>query len=241
MPTALEEAWWGAGRTGAQLPGEQQTAFRGTVGYTGPGDIYTKKEFQKGKKAYKKSGQDFGSYLSAIAGSIGAEDIGSKLQEKFAKKGYKEFEGYYTTKAPVTASGIAAVAGKGFDEKDLQKYIAERFTSEYLGSEVKKFMGSGYKLNPDTGRYEAIDSTITIPTPTGVSGVGTTLSGTVVPSGTVSGIYAGLDPDKAKGYNPNEMIYAAVVDPYKLQAKSAERIAKLGQGTALYGLIGNVI
>lgn len=239
MPTALEEAWWGAGRTGAQLPGEQQTAFRGTVGYTGPGDIYTKKEFQKGKKAYKKSGQDFGSYLSAIAGSIGTEDIGSKLKEKFAKKGYKEFEGYYTTKAPVTASGIASVARRGFEQSDIQKYIADRFKNEYLDSEVRKFMGDGYTLNPETGKYEIFDPTIKLDTPIPSGGIDTTLSGALLPK--ASGIYAGLDPNKMEGYNPNEMEYASRVDPFKLQAKSAERIAKLGQGTALYGLIGNVI
>ena len=238
MPTALEEAWWGAGRTGAQLPGEQQTAFRGTVGYTGPGDIYTKKEFQKGKKAYKKSGQDFGSYLSAIAGSIGAEDIGSKLQEKFAKKGYKEFEGYYTTKAPVTASGIASLAQRGFEKSDVQKYIADRFKSDYLSSEVRKFMGEDYRLNPDTGKYEKFDATIKLDTPTGTGNLDTSISGTVTKN---EGIYAGLDPDKMKGSTPYEMQYATLVDPHKIQAKSAERISRVGQGTALYGLIGNVI
>lgn len=237
MPTALEEAWWGKGRTGAQLPGEQQTAFRGTVGYTGPGDVYTKKEFQKGKKTYKKSGQDFGSYLSAVAGSIGVEDLGAKVQQKLGKKGYKEFEGYYTTKAPVTASGIASLAQRGFEKSDVQKYIADRFKNEYLSSEVRNFMGPDYKVNPETGKWEKIDSIISVDTPTG--GTQPTITGAVVPSG--SGIYAGLDPDTMKGATPYEMQYATLVDPYKIQAKSAERIARVGQGTALYGLIGNVI
>lgn len=238
MPTALEEAWWGAGRTGAQLPGEQQTSFRGTVGYTGPGDIYTKKEFKKGQKAYKKSGQQFGDYLSAVAGSIGTQDLAPKLQKKFQKKGFQEFEGYYTTKAPVTASGIASLAQRGFEKSDVQKYIADRFKNDYLSSEVRKFMGEDYRLNPDTGKYEKFDATIKLDTPTGTGDLDTSISGTVTKN---EGIYAGLDPDTMKGSTPYEMQYATLVDPYKIQAKSAERIARVGQGTALYGLIGNVI
>jgi hypothetical protein len=240
MATALEQAFAEARKTGKTLSSAQQKKLAGLIGVKGKKDTISLKELQKGQKTYKASGKDFGDYLSAVAGTFGESKLKGGVRKKLTSAGYAPEGGYYTKKAPISEDIISSVQGKGFGDTDIRKYLAQSFSQKELGEGIGKFMGGGdYKLNPDTGKWEAFEP---------VKPPETTLDDINKTTTKGGGIFEGLNPDAFPGVNPMEMEYAALVDPYKIQAKSSERIAKTGQkttlqaakiaqGTSLYNLI----
>lgn len=88
-------------------------------------------------------------------------------------------------------------------------------------------MGEGdYIRDPNTGTWSKKPAV-------NITDSGITTPITPVASGTVSGIYAGIDPDSAKGKTVAEINYLTQVDPYRIQAKSAERRSRMEQATDL--------
>lgn len=243
MATAIEEFFAGARKTGKDLSSQQQKKLQGLLGLKGKSDKLNVKELQKGKKAYEASGKNFGDYLSAVAGTVKESKLKGGVRKKLEGAGYTSEGGYYTKKAPISESMVAAAQGKGFGDTDIRKYLAQSFASKELGEGIGKFLGGGnYKLNSETGKWEEFE-------PVSPGAQGATSAGAFGTTG--EGIFAGLNPDDFQGSSPMEMEYAALVDPYKIQAKSSERIAKTGQrtslqaakiaqGTSLYNLIPSV-
>lgn len=216
MATAIEQFFADARKTGKNLNTKQQQKLKQIIGAKGK---VGEKELQKGQKTYKASGKDFGDYLSAVAGTVKTSKLSKDVRKKLEGKGYVAESGYYTKKAPISESMISAAQGQGFADEDIRKSLAQSFLGKELGEGVGKFLGSGnYKLNADTGKWEAFDP---------VPGSGSQTPGIEDTVTTGEGIFAGLNPDEFPGSNPEEMAYAMLMDPAKLEAKSRERLGIL--------------
>lgn len=228
MADALQSLIEQARRKGAQLTGAPKKELTQAIqkaGKKGQGKTITAAEMRGGKKVYEKAGGT--DYLSTVGRTYAANQLAKDLRKKFEKQGYTQQDGYYTKAGNITQDVLSKATGAGFAEKDIRSYLADKFAQGELDEQVSKFMGQGnYQLDPSTGRWAAKPE-IT------VTGGGETPLPTTVPPGTVSGIYAGLDPDAAKGSTVAEIEYMSQIDPYKIQAKSAERRARMEQATDL--------
>lgn len=228
MADALESLIQQARLRGVQLSGAPKKELTQSIqqsGKKGQGKTITAAEVRGGKKVYEKAGGT--DYLSTVGRTYAANQLAKDLRKKFEKQGYTQQDGYYTKAGNITEDVLKKATGAGFGEKDIRSYLAGKFAQGELDEQVSKFMGQGnYQLDPTTGRWsEKPEITVT--------GGGTTPPITPVSSGTVSGIYAGIDPGKAPGSTIAEMEYMTLIDPYKIQAKSAERRARMEQATDL--------
>lgn len=190
------------------------------------GKKITAAEVRKGTKTYEKAGGT--DYLSTVGRTYAANQLAKDLRKKFESKGYAKQGGYYTKAGGITQDILNKATGAGFREEDVRGYLANQFAQSELNDEVAKFMGKGnYQLDTATGRWSkkpAIDVDDTTKSPE---------ISTVI--GTEKGPYAGINPDTAAGSTPAEIQYSMAIDPYKIQAKSAERQARLQQATDLLG------
>lgn len=198
----------------------------------GKGKTVTAKELKAGKKAVQASGKDFGDYLGTVARTYGVSNLGKKTQKKLESAGYTQQGGYYTKQNPITGEMLSRGEAAGFRGEDIRGYLSG-LSSKDFGEGVGKYMKEGdYDLDASTGKWGKrkpidIDDDTTDPTDFLNSFL----------SGNNEGIFAGLNPDEMAGYTPAEIDYATRIDPYKIQAKSAERQAKFQLGSNLYGLI----
>lgn len=228
MADALESLIEQARRKGVQLSGAPRKELTKAIqqsGKKGKGKTITAAEVRGGQKVYEKSGGT--DYLSTVGRTYAANQLAKDLRKKFEKQGYTQQDGYYTKAGNITQDVLSKATGAGFGEKDIRSYLAGKFAQGELDEQVSKFMGQGnYQLDPTTGRWSAKPE-IT------VTGTDTSSAITTVSPGTVSGIYAGINPDDAPGSTIAEMEYMAQIDPYKIQAKSAERRARMEQATDL--------
>lgn len=228
MAGSLESFISQASKKGVQLSGgakKQLTKAIQQSGQSGQGKKITVAEIQKGRKTYDKAGGS--DYLATVGRTYGASQLSKEARNLLQKKGFTQDGGYYTKAGPITGSVIEKATAAGYKPGDIRSYLAGSFAQSQLGDEISKFMGEGnYQLDDVTGRWS-------LKPPISVSGGGLTPGmGTVGPG---EGIYAGLNPDAMPGATPFEMQYASMIDPYKIQAKSAERLGRLSQATDLLG------
>lgn len=209
---------------GVQLAGKQKQALTKAIqqsGQGGQGRKITAAELRTGKKGYK--GED---YLATVGRTYAAQRLAQPVRKKLEKKGFtKDSGGYYTKSGPITQNVLDKVLGAGYSEGDVRDYLAKNFAQGELDNQIGKFLGEGggYKLNPDTGKWEK-------------QGLGPD-DGKEYPVSPVTpgeGPYAGIDPNAGEGATPAEIGYATAVDPYKIEAKSRERLGSLQAGLGAY-------
>jgi len=239
MAGALEDFLASQRQTGPTLTSAQQKKLKQLIGVKGKQDTISAKELEKGQKKYTSKGQQFGDYMAAVAATFGEGRFKGGVKQQLTQQGYTPEGGKYIKRAPISGDILEKAKSAGYGEEDIRKYVAQTFAQKELDEGVGKFMGPTYTLNPNTGKFESVPAITT-------SGGNTTPPPITTTTG--SGIFAGLDPDTMAGATPFEMDYALNIDPYKIQAKSAERqsrisqqtslqAAKIGQGTSLYNLI----
>jgi predicted Holliday junction resolvase-like endonuclease len=232
---AIENLFSGFGGSPLSLTEQQKQNIYSTAGYT-PGGQLTKKSTKALQKSVKKgtlgvSGQ-FTDILASAFPTTAFQGAPAKLGKQFARAGYAQFNDQFIK--PLTAEAIRQAGTSGYSIEDTKKAIANKFAAGQVSEEARRFMMPTYKTDPKTGRFmEAASSAISI----GKGEDGGTASTTSSPISQFQNFLEGLNPDQLPGYTPGEIDYATQIDPYKIQAKSAKQIAKIGQGTALYGLI----
>jgi hypothetical protein len=235
MAVGLEQLFSGYGSAPVSLTEQQKQNIYSTAGYT-PGGQLTKKSTKAVKKGIKKgtlgvSGQ-FTDILASAFPTTAFQGAPAKLGKQFAKAGYAQFNDQFIK--PVTADVLRKAGTSGYTAEDTRKELAKQFAAGQMSEQVRQFMSPQYKTDPKTGRFmEAASSAI----PIGKGEDGGTASTTSSPISQFQNFLEGLNPDQLPGYTPGEIDYATQIDPYKIQAKSVKQLAKIGQGTALYGLI----
>lgn len=213
---------------GVQLSGapkKQLTKAIQQSGKKGKGKKITAAEVRAGQKTYEKSGGT--DYLSTVGRTYAANQLAKDLRKKLEKQGYTQKDGYYTKAGNITQGVLEKATGAGFSEKDIRSYLAGQFAQSELDDQVSKFMKAGnYQLDPTSGRWAEKPPITVDPGDKEPTAIGT------VP-GSTPGPYAGINPDNVPGSTPAEIQYAMGVDPYKIQAKSAERLGRLERSTNL--------
>jgi len=228
MAGALQSFFEQQRKRGVQLSGapkKQLTRAIQQKGKAGQGKKITAAELAKGRATYAKSGGT--DYLATIGRTYRPAQLSSQVQGKLRKAGFtQDTTGYYTKAGPLTGSALDKALAAGYDPQEVRSYLAGNFAQSALDDQISKFLGQGgqYKLDPETGRWSKQSLDVG---PNAVAGMGTVTGN--------EGIYSGINPDEAPGATPFEMQYAAAIDPYKIQAKSAERLGRLGQATDLLG------
>jgi hypothetical protein len=211
-----------ARQKGVQLTGGAKKELTKAVqqsGKKGQGKKITAAELKGGKQVYTKAGGT--DYLATVGRTYGAKQLSKDLRKRFESKGYTKEGGYYTKPGAITESVLGKAQGAGYSSDDIRSYLAGNFAQNELGDQVSKFIGEGnYQLDPTSGRWGKKPEI-------SITGGGTTSPISPVAPGTTSGIYAGIDPDAAPGATVGEMEYATMIDPYKIQAKSAERRTRM--------------
>lgn len=212
--------------SGVQLAGAPRKELTKAIqqsGKKGKGKTITAAELRRGQTTFEKAGGT--DYLSTVGRTYAAEQLAKDLRKKFETQGYTQQGGYYVKPGDITGSVLEKIKAAGFGEEDIRSTLASGFAKATLDEEVTKFLGAGdYIRDPNAGTWSK-KPTIT------VTGSGTTPPIVTVTSG--SGIYAGINPDKAPGSTVAEMEYMTLIDPYKIQAKSAERRSRMEQATDL--------
>jgi hypothetical protein len=233
MANGLEAIFQGAGKAPIELTQEQKQRLYSSIGYS-PGQTLTGKQVKQAQKVTKKGKIGIaGSYQDILASALPAsafESLPSKIGNQFTKAGYTRF-GDSLIK-PVTAQQLTQAGRSGYAEEDVRDYLAGQFAGGQLQEEIRRFMAPSYKLDPKTGKYIKPSS---IPVGKEKESTGQT-TGPAVTS--AKSILEGLNPEFFPGSTPAEIEYATQIDPYKIQAKSSQKIAQIGQGTSLYNLIG---
>jgi len=235
MANGLEAIFQGVGKAPIELTQEQKERLYSSIGYA-PGQNLTKKQVQKAQKVTKKGQIGIaGSYQDILASALPAsafESLPSKIGNQFSNAGYTRFGD--TLIKPVSAQQLTQAGKSGYAEEDVRDYLANQFAGGQLKEEIRRFMAPSYKLDPKTGKYVkpssiSIDKDTEIKDKDKVTGPAVT---------NAQSILEGLDPDTFPGSTTAEIDYATQIDPYKIQAKSSQKIAQIGQGTSLYNLIG---
>lgn len=213
---------------GAQLSGAPRKELTKAIqqpGKKGQGKTITAAELRRGQKTFEKAGGT--DYLSTVGRTYAADQLAKDLRKKFETQGYTQQGGYYVKPGDITGSVLEKVKGAGYSASDIRSALASGFAKATLDEEVNKFLGEGdYIRDPNTGTWSKKPAV-------NITDSGITTPITPVASGTVSGIYAGIDPDSAKGKTVAEINYLTQVDPYRIQAKSAERRSRMEQATDL--------
>ena len=211
-----------ARQKGVQLTGGAKKELTKVVqqsGKKGQGKKITAAEVKGGKKTFAQAGGT--DYLATIGRTYAADKLAKDVRKRFESKGYTKEGGYYVKPGAITESALEKAKGAGYSSDDIRSYLAGSFAQNELGDQVSKFIGEGnYQLDPTSGRWSKKPEI-------SITGGGTTSPISPVAPGTTSGIYAGIDPDAAPGSTVGEMEYATMIDPYKIQAKSAERRTRM--------------
>lgn len=224
MAGALESFFEQQRKRGVQLTGAPKRELTKTIqqkGKAGRGAKITGVELQKAKKGFE--GED---YLATVGRTYQAKQLSKDAREKFAKAGFaKDASGYYTKSGPITKNVLDKALGAGFDPQDVRSVLAGTFARNELDDQISKFLGEGgqYKIDPITGRWTKqtlAPESANIPAPGEVTGT--------------QGIYGGINPDDVPGSTPQEIDYATLLDPVKIQAKSGERLGALQAGASAY-------
>lgn len=213
---------------GAQLSGAPRKELTKAIqqpGKKGQGKTITAAELRRGQKTFERAGGT--DYLSTVGRTYAADQLAKDLRKKFETQGYTQQGGYYVKPGDITGSVLEKVKGAGYSESDIRSALASNFAKATLDEQVNKFLGEGdYIRDPNTGTWSKKPAV-------NITDSGITTPITPVASGTVSGIYAGIDPDSAKGKTVAEIEYMTYIDPYRIQAKSAERRSRMEQATDL--------
>jgi len=232
---ALEQLFSGFGNTPVSLTEQQKQNIYSTAGYT-PGGQLTKKSTKAVQKGIKKGTLGVSGQLTDILASAfpttAFQSAPSKLGKQFSKAGYTQFNDQFIK--PVTAEALRKAGTSGYTAEDTRKQLAKQFASGQMSEQVRQFMSPQYSTNPETGRFEEVTSSA-ISVDKGADDKAA--STTSAPINQFQNFLEGLNPDQLPGYTPGEIEYAQAIDPYKIQAKSSKEIAKIAQGTSLYGLI----
>ncbi|RPJ30626.1 MAG: hypothetical protein EHM17_14445 [Verrucomicrobiaceae bacterium] len=211
-----------ARQKGVQLTGGAKKELTKAVqqsGKKGQGKKITSAELKGGKKTFAQAGGT--DYLATIGRTYAADKLAKDVRKRFESKGYTKEGGYYTKPGAITESVLGKAQGAGYSSDDIRSYLAGNFAQNELGDQVSKFIGEGnYQLDPTSGRWSKKPAI-------SIAGDGLTPPISPVVSGTTSGIYAGINPDAAPGSTVGEIEYATMIDPYKIQAKSAERRTRM--------------
>lgn len=212
---------------GVQLAGKQKKQLTKAIQQSGPksgGKKITASEIAKAKK--KAPQQLAGDYLATVARTFTPNKLAKDVKKKLTKQGFQKNEsGYFTKAGPITQSVLDKVRGAGFDDRDIRSNLAQNFAADQLSKEVVNFLGEGggFKLNPVTGKFESQGLNLG---PNDIPGIGAL--------GDNKGPFAGIDPDAAPGATPAEFDFAAQIDPFKIEAKSRERLGLLQAGLGGY-------
>lgn len=227
MAGALESFFEQQRKRGVQLTGAPKKQLTKTIqqkGKAGRGKKITAAELRAGQKQYEKGGGE--DYLATVGRTYQAKQLSKDVRNKLTKAGFaKDASGYFTKSGPVTGSVLDKALGAGFDPQDVRSFIAGKFAQNELDDQISKFLGEGgqYKVDQTTGRWTKQELT---PGANIIPGTSTT--------GPTTGIYGGINPDEVPGATPGEIDYSTLIDPYKIQAKSAERLGALQAGTNAY-------
>jgi hypothetical protein len=212
---------------GVQLAGKQKKQLTKAIQQSGPkagGKKITASEIAKAKnKAPQAARED---YLATVARTFRPNQLAGNVKKKLTKQGFQQNEaGYFTKAGPVTQSVLDKVRGQGFDERDIRNTLAKDFAANQLDEQVSKFLteGGGFRINPTTGRFESQGLNLGPNDIPGIGGLGDN-----------KGPFAGIDPDAAPGATPAEFEFAARIDPFKIEAKSRERLGLLQAGLGGY-------
>lgn len=228
MAGALESFFQEQRKRGVQLTGAPKKELTKAIqqkGKAGQGKKITAQELAKGRQAYAKTGGE--DYLATIGRTYKPTQLSKQVQGKLQKAGFaKDESGYYTKQGALTGSALDKALSSGYDPQDVRSYLAGSFAQNELDDQIAKFLGEGgqYKLDTGTGRWAKQELS---------PGDSLTPGADEVKGG--KGVFGGIDPNAAPGSTPAEIAYAASVDPYKIQAKSSERLGRLSQATDLLG------
>lgn len=214
-------------KKGVKLAGKQKKELSKAIqqsGKKGRGSKITAAELARGRKFATKTNTP--DYLATVARTFAPKKLTAPVRKKLQKRGFtKDETGYYTKSGQITQNVLDKARAAGYSDTDLRSIIARDFAAKELDDQVGKFLGEagGYKLNPTTGKWEA--STLGIG-PNNIPGIGDL--------DVNEGPYAGINPDAASGATPAEFDYATLIDPYKIEAKSRERLGLLQAGLGAY-------
>jgi hypothetical protein len=213
-------------KKGVKLAGSQKKQLSKAIQQSGRGSSGKKISASEVAKAKRQAPQAVRSdYLATVAQTFKPNQLAGNLKKKLTKKGFeKDQSGYFTKPGQITQSALDKAKQAGFSEGDIRSTLAG-FQGSRFDPSVTSFLteGGGFKLNPQTGQFESTGLNLgpnNIP-----SGAGTTGN---------QGPFAGLDPDSFPGANPAEFEFAAIVDPFKIEAKSRERLGLLQAGLGGY-------
>jgi hypothetical protein len=213
-------------KRGVKLAGKQRKQLNKAIQQSGKGAGGKKITAAEVAKAKKKAPQAVRKdYLATVARTFQPNKLSADLKKRLGKRGFERDEsGYFTKAGKITQSAVDKAKQAGFSESDIRSSIAG-FNANRLDPSITKFLteGGGFKLNPETGQFESTGldlGTNNIP-----SGAGTTGN---------QGPFAGINPDDLPGVTPAEFDFAAIVDPFKIEAKSRERLGLLQAGLGGY-------
>lgn len=217
-------------KPGKKLTGKERSAFESLIQYEdskkGYGKTISRGEILAAQKEYNKT-KDFGDYFTALTGTFKASQFGKKATKELKNRGYEIRGGYFQKSGPITRNVVDQALEQGFSAGDVRGALAQQFAANELDKSISGFMkGGDYKKDPSTGKWSQIDLPGSTPPkkPSIEELIGQQNKGP----------YAGLDPNSMPGSTIAEMEYASRIDPYKIQAKTAERQTLMGeQGAAL--------
>jgi hypothetical protein len=238
MANALEEIFRGAGQAPVALSAEQKQKLYSAIGYT-PGTALQKKQVQTLEKGIRKGTIEATAPVTdLLASAFNQTELGGlpgKYGKQFAKAGYLSLGDQFIK--PVSSSQIRQAASMGIGETETRDYLAKQFAANQIEEQARKFMQPAYKTDVETGRYVKVGEKVI-----DVKGDGKDTAAEkpkeYADLSKTKSFLEGLNPDELPGYNTAEIDYATQIDPYKIQAKSSQKIAQIGQGTSLYNLIG---
>lgn len=230
MANSLENLINQARLRGVQLTGGAKKELTKAIqqsGKKGKGKTITAKEIKQGRDLFKQSGGT--DYLATLGRTYQASQLSKDLRKKFENRGFSKADGYYVKQGDITQDVLDKALGAGYSAGDIRKVLAKNFAGNALNEQVAKFMGESdtYSKDPKTGKWTKQDIDITQDEDN--------FPITTVTGGADEGIYAGINPDAVPGATPAEIDYSMFVDPYKIQAKTGERLGRLTQATDLLG------
>lgn len=213
-------------KKGVKLAGKQKQQLTKAIQQSGRGSSGKKISASEVARAKRQAPQAVKSdYLATVARTFQPNKLAGNLKKKLTKKGFeKDQSGYFTKPGQITQSALDKAKQAGFSESDIRSTLAG-FQGSRFDPSVTSFLteGGGFKLNPETGQFESTGLNLgpnNIP-----SGAGTTGN---------KGPFAGINPDDLPGATPAEFDFAAIVDPFKIEAKSRERLGLLQAGLGGY-------
>jgi hypothetical protein len=214
-------------KKGVKLAGSQKKQLSKAIQQSGRGSSGKKISASEVAKAKRQAPQAVRSdYLATVARTFQPNKLAGNLKKKLTKKGFEQDQsGYFTKPGQITQSALDKAKQSGFSESDIRSTLASGFQGSRFDPSVTSFLteGGGFKLNPQTGQFESTGLNLgpnNIP-----SGAGTTGN---------QGPFAGINPDDLPGVTPAEFDFAAIVDPFKIEAKSRERLGLLQAGLGGY-------